>query len=451
MVEELNLKGKWWLPDRDNEKFEGTLTFDHQHQRGVLSIISGSIFEIDEIGNKDKHDIILGETSEGQKVTLNDCERRASHHHSHAPSEYSITTKNILLGWHFNRPEDIVFSSIYVTYRGDKINSWIKNVYAEALSKSRDSVEARIGDEYVISVTAKRRSSYWSEGEVHKERHYLEYCIEIESLKEKHLEEYRRVNSTVFDFLNFVIPQEVHIESIHGVLQNMELSKENILPSEQQEEIIIFYASAIKEMFKSPYRKQQLFPHDESQRGSIPELFQKYVQKWFEISEEIRPLFDLYFGVMYNSEMYIEFKFLGLAHALESYHRYCKRYSKEQTPPNWENEIKIIHKFYPYIPTRCLGKIKECYNPDLRKRVTEVYGEYSDIADIHFNFKHQEFFSRKVTKTRNYYTHWSKGKEKDVAYGDDLFLLTQDLQFLLELCIMTELGFSKEDIVRIYP
>jgi hypothetical protein len=78
MMEELHLEGNWWIPDRQDQKFVGTLTFDHQLERQVLTIISGIDFENSEMGNrqvKPKHDIILRETSDGQKVTLKDCER----------------------------------------------------------------------------------------------------------------------------------------------------------------------------------------------------------------------------------------------------------------------------------------------------------------------------------------------------------------------------------------
>jgi hypothetical protein len=68
----------------------------------------------------------------------------------------------------------------------------------------------------------------------------------------------------------------------------------------------------------------QLFPYDESQRGSITELFQKYLEKWFVISDEFKPPLDRYFGVMYNPEEYSESRFLSLAQGLEAYHKILK-------------------------------------------------------------------------------------------------------------------------------
>ena len=141
MIEELNLKGKWWLPDKSDEIFEGNLTLNHQHRRALLSIISGPHFEMSEMGNRarTKHDIILGETFEGQKVTLNDCEQWGWRSNLNDIKTYSIAANNILVGAYFKRPDEIIFRSIYVTYRGDQVSKWIKRFGTKGLFRSNKS------------------------------------------------------------------------------------------------------------------------------------------------------------------------------------------------------------------------------------------------------------------------------------------------------------------------
>lgn len=254
MTEELNLEGKWWLPNRDDEIRIGNLTFNQQHRHGVLSIY-GSFSGTSEV------DIILGELSNGQKVTLNKCIVEWTRTYLTNLEKSSITAQNILLGGHFKTPEDIIFSSIQVTYHGDQINKWIKRFDVQGRFDSsekessikytpRQSVKVKINDSYNITVLAKPRLLSSSEGEV-RERSIKEVpCLEIESLKEeeKTLEEYFKVNRVVLDFLNFIIPQEVTIESIYGIRENRKGSKENISSNQQErkkEEVKIFYASAI--------------------------------------------------------------------------------------------------------------------------------------------------------------------------------------------------------------
>jgi hypothetical protein len=128
-TEELNLEGKWWLPDRDNEIRIGNLTLNQLHKHGVLSIY-GSFSGTREAA------IILGELSDGQKVTLNKCivDRRYTYFTNSEKS--SITARNILLGGHFKTPEDIVFSSIQVTYYGEQINKWMNRFEIRRLFRS---------------------------------------------------------------------------------------------------------------------------------------------------------------------------------------------------------------------------------------------------------------------------------------------------------------------------
>ena len=126
MMEEFHLLGRWWIPDKKEENFIGTLTFDHHLKRPELSITSGIDFEKSLMGNRKvrpKHDIILGETFDGQRVTLRNCERGDGSRNVKVDlGRYSFVPAYVLLGQHFNRPEDIIFDRIYVTYSGEEVN-----------------------------------------------------------------------------------------------------------------------------------------------------------------------------------------------------------------------------------------------------------------------------------------------------------------------------------------
>ena len=210
-------------------------------------------------------------------------------------------------------------------------------------------------------------------------------------------------------------------------------------------------------MFKPNQRKgAPLFPLNESEGEKTEALLKKYLKKWFTLSNKGRSFFGLYFGVMYNSEMYRRLQFLGLAQGLESYH---ESFKERPTSRKWDNEIKVIKKFYPQIPRGCIDKIKDCHKPSYGARVAEVYGEHSEIADkyfcttkyFHTTDKKKDKFSKKVSKTRNYYSHSARGKkEKGVVYEEEMLPLIQDLQFLLHLAIMKEVGFTKQEIIQRY-
>jgi hypothetical protein len=64
------------------------------------------------------------------------------------------------------------------------------------------------------------------------------------------------VNRVVLDFLNFIFPQEVHIESIHGIREEKRKNFEENTSKQPQkrEEVKIFYPYAISKMFKPTVR-----------------------------------------------------------------------------------------------------------------------------------------------------------------------------------------------------
>jgi hypothetical protein len=114
--------------------------------------------------------------------------------------------------------------------------------------------------------------------------------------------------------------------------------------------------------------------------------------------------------------MYIEFQFLGLAQALESYHRIANAQEREF----------------------------------LLKRAREIFEDHSEVANIYFKFADRDTFATKVKDTRNYFSHWSENLKDKAVKDKELHLLTKDLQLLLELCIMTQLGFDIDRIRKIF-
>ena len=85
------------------------------------------------------------------------------------------------------------------------------------------------------------------------------------------------------------------------------------------------------------------------------------LNRWFEISEKFKPVFDLYFGVMYSPEMYSEFQFLSCP---------CPRGLLQESSQKRKGYIE---------------------------RAKEEFEYYLDIATIYFKFTDRENFATKVT------------------------------------------------------
>src|SRR5215211_1661900 len=300
---------------------------------------------------------------------------------------------NFFIGAHFLLSEDIRFDCIWVTF--SNFDKWVSfhDMHGRFFSKE---------DEKSITITYEKCSHI-------KEKR----CIELQSRIEKSFDEYLKLNGIIQNLLNFIIPNEVLIESIEGIAEASKSDLHTPNHSIKQQHIRIFYKSPISNMIKPNTKSQPLLFFEELKDSN---QLENYMDKWFEISERFKPVFDLYFGVMYNPKMYTEFQFLGLAQALESYHRIAKAQKRK-----W---------FF--------------------KRAKEVYEYYSEVAAVYFKFNDKERFATKVKDARNYFSHWSENLGNKVVQEKDLRLLTKDLQLLLQLCLMTEFGFDIDRIKKIF-
>jgi hypothetical protein len=200
-------------------------------------------------------------------------------------------------------------------------------------------------------------------------------------------------------------------------------------------------------MFKPNAKTPPLFPYNQSQLDLIQNLFQKYLSEWFGLHE--KPAVQLYCAVMSNPEMYDVYLFLALAQAIESYHATFIETESQEKKKKKEKINELASELSDEKKKELEGLIRHCFHPNFVDRIKDVYREYSNVADTWFTFKGEEDFSVKVKDTRNYLTHWTDRKETvDLDYK--LMWLTWDLQLLLQLCILTRLGFTKEDIAKAY-
>jgi hypothetical protein len=136
------------------------------------------------------------------------------------------------------------------------------------------------------------------------------------------------------------------------------------------------------------------------------------LQRWIERQGRLEPVFNLYFGALYDPDPYLEVKFLAFAQALETY------------------------------DIRRRGQAKRV---SLAARTHDVLAQYEGVSrrivgdDI-------KAFVVDFRNARNYYTHYDPGLEKKAARGGSLLLLTTQLQTILEMSLLGELGFSGQAI-----
>jgi hypothetical protein len=94
-------------------------------------------------------------------------------------------------------------------------------------------------------------------------------------------------------------------------------------------------------------------------------------------------------------------------------------------------------------------KIKLAYSnePSLRKRMGELIDDhYYILSEI---IEDKKLFIRKLIDTRNYFIHYGQQLKYLAAKGVELYKIAQICKIIIDICLLTELGFDKDDVKKL--
>ena len=174
------------------------------------------------------------------------------------------------------------------------------------------------------------------------------------------------------------------------------------------------------------------------------------VWHWYALESRLKDVFNLYFSVVFNDELYSNHRFLFLAQALEVYHR---------TNPQFEGAVQSRQDFQVR-----RDRIIEAV-PDEKKWLKEKLAFANEktffmrlLEILEFNKEETkeliddpECFARIVKNTRNHFTHYATHERQRDGIPDhmDLLQLTDKMKMLLEISIFKELKLSGDPIQRL--
>ena len=244
------------------------------------------------------------------------------------------------------------------------------------------------------------------------------------------------------DFLNFIIPDDVHTKSFKATIKTES--------GNDSETVEVLWKSPISDQLeKLPVGNICLFQFHE-----IKELFNQIVNSWFKFKSDLKIVYELYFGVMYNSNLYLTNKFLMISEAIEVYHR------QKFDPIGLTNKQKEVYdRIIPYIndiplvsndiSSEEVEQVKVWMNngisPYLSTRIMRLYVKYCEIIPfVSLKIGSKKCFALKASKYRNDLTHGNISSEE--TDDSDLLWTYTDLHILLRLCIYSQLGFTIEKI-----
>lgn len=458
-------KGEWWFPD-SNVHFQGELNFSKNYSLRLFGpeesfiIVDTAINQLSNTDTKfEAEKIILGKTTDKKDITLV---------YTIPPSSRSINRDHynfverifkinyILFDIHVKNFEEIKFEHILVEYSNFDNWVWDHDFIGRTFAYRHESepkyiVEYYYGKNESIMINDKMSVELFSYPKIEinlidkNKISHIKY-VKIVSKGDRTLLHYIKLKNIFLDFLNFIIFDEIQTLNMIGYVRFEQQGNTFLRKTE------ILYTSTISNNMNkvkviSPYLiKYNIFS----------EKSNKILTEWFNLRNRLPAVYDIYFGVMYNTNLYLSNEFLMLAEATSIY---VEALISNNQPIELQNKISRINAICNKLDDDSIVNvedrkwIKEILQGkkslSFKEKMNKIYETYIDLLPyLSSTIGTKDEFSSNLKRYRNRLTHGNINYD-DLNY-DYLFWKCKDLQLILQLCILSELGFTIEEIKSLY-
>lgn len=448
-MQEFEYRGVWWVPGFPKNQVAGILKF-HPVNGTTLELIGGDFIEafqsedsrITHISGTYTLDMVCGYTNKGRRISLHKCRNIGNTWATNYISS-KLNAQTVFIGAHFNSSEELKFNKIRVRY--SNLEEWLGMNGIIRESNNPGNIDYIIPDLVVVEInnfkvnfTSRLKQEKSTIFEVN-----MKHVNFVEILSDQPVEFSAFRDDFIFPLRNFfslAVRDAVYPTDISAEMYTEETGKQEIVE--------VFFSNRDKRQEKVKDWVHIFFDYQD-----IGDDLQIYLQNWFEINNKLQVVMDLYFSAYYISAMYIHVRILTLTQALEAYHRimYGGFYME---PDKYQRFFEEMTKHIPVEldqPHRSSlkSRLKYGYEFSLRKRLTlilnNILAPYGEIRNrISPNFGD---FVQKAVDTRNYLTHYSEDEQSNpVKEPKEQIELIKQLDLLMRLCFLKELGFTKEKI-----
>lgn len=393
--------GEWWLPGKEDFKVIGVLNYSPE---------SGLRLNLEGFFQGNEFDIIIGEAS-GHNLTLLNCfaTTLVTPFHDllkYAPTE--IYANMAVIGLHAATEQDIEFE--YIKLETNDIKAWtcLSGIDYNEFNRSFEKDSKSFHIPYKLPESEIIYDGNDAKISVH-------VSLNIPSLR-------RPTTEIVFTEKNTIkITNETGVKGLFffeyidafrkfvslAMRDNVTVENVRAMPKGSNDLVHIVYMPIDIEL---DYVKGNPTSHDmfftyPNVKDRISDLF----KNWLAGYNNMMTVYSLYFvknkGMLHNV-------FLPKAQALEEYHRVIRNDGKK-----WS----------------------------LQNRVAVLFDKFVDIMKY---TGEKDVFSQLVLDHRDYFSHWFKKKEDKVFKGINLDYLSRDVNLLLEMCLLSEMGFTVSEITK---
>jgi len=418
VIKAFGCNGIWWLPENPSERVAGTLCFSDDD--GIDLSLAG-VFGEPAPGIAEKYvPIILGLVWDyplGKLVTLKGCRVHRFHLGSPGIGREVYFADRLFVGSHIEREEDFSFSHLSVSLSG--LSDWAGVLTGlsqqfipvgkegrkkfEIRWQSPEPIRGRIpGGDLALGVEGKVSLSR-REGSI-KEKVWFSISCDNPHTEDELLARY------AYPLQNFMTLATDH--------PNAQVEVTVRRPGEDDRIHVI-----AARVFHDAKAAEDLMPH--KMLFSLEDVKDRAValiSRWMEVSERFAGVVNPYFGIQYEPKSFVDTKFLIVFQSLEVYSR--------------------LH-------TQGGGSIVTPSDQSLGHLFTKLLEEHWKTVGPLFGLS-LEGTVAELMKYRNYVVHRDSDIGKEPDYSRKLYWLTQKLMFLMKACLLTELGFTSDELDRFF-
>ncbi len=422
MLERQEYKGQWWPPEDDSKPLPGTLSiiggkaalelmgnFGHP----LISEFARSRTSSMDLEEKPR---ILGVSTDGKLITLEGLSEAGQTIHIPGLPTADYRARVAAVGKHFGEGEEIAFDEIAIG--ASNLNAWTQvsgfttslrtgpldeqgngaPVRIDVSYKAPDDIHIPLArdEEIILRFTGQSEGLGGRTGRIELRQ---EAALHWRFSKPADLASvFSRVRQ-IRNFLSLAVGTPVSITSVVGF---QDAYKRNGTDFPHPTELYWEIPHNPEPPGRTRHPREMLFTLKEAEPDAST-----VIKKWLARQDRLEPVFNLYFGTLYHPSLYLEVMFLAFAQAVETYDFRRRRKPGSKSLADRTHDV-----------------LRQCRT--VAQRIVGVDAE-AFVTD----FKN----------ARNYYTHYNPKLEKKAASGTALLLLTVQLQAILEMSLLCQLGF----------
>jgi len=452
MAETDGLRGLWWLPQRPEHRVPGILHIP-EPDRPMLELF-GALIPL-RFFSLPYHDVILGEVTHEQPVSLHGCNTRSVQGLSDKLSAFvKIDASIAYIGAHFTDPDAVVL---------DRLHAEIDGVFDFVRPRGYLSVRrAEDGSEVTVTTTAGPDTLFEVEWRDYKielwasstwvSEPFLGATVSISraarisviSQTGRPLAEIYRILHAVKRFVAFCLGRPLGIDRIYGQTEHVIVKVDT---GAEMRDHISLHGLGVHGM-------RTVGGNSSLPLITLPDLDNRaadVVIRWLESAERLAAVHDLVFAEDEQPPSDATVMFLHFVQAVEAHHRVVSGLSHADPK---EYRRKVMPVVVDGIPEDCSDDLRKAikdrlnyaYELSLRQRLAEMLGGHRIERHILALRDVKEWIDT-VVKTRNYLTHFDDGGEEFVSgLYRQLPVLTDQLRGLLHIRLIRDLGFDDEGL-----